>query len=177
VSRQAVTDQLTGLSNHGRFQEMLGIEVEQVRRYTHPLGLILLDIDNFKRFNDTYGHQQGDRVLKAVADVLRENSRDADVPARYGGEEMALILPHTDLAGAHAIAERVRAAIEDLRVPMLEGDGVLRVTASLGVATMLEGEKDELVAEADAALYRAKRSGKNRVERATPVPAGVGRSG
>ena len=177
VSRQAVTDQLTGLANHGRFQEMLGLEIEQVRRYRHPLGLILLDIDDFKRVNDTYGHQQGDRVLREVARVLRESSRDVDVPARYGGEEMALILPHTDLDGSYAIAERVRAAVEQLRVPMIDGTGELRVTASVGVATTLEGEKDGLVAEADAALYRAKRAGKNRVVCATPAPAGVGGSG
>ena len=177
VSRQAVTDQLTGLANHGRFQEMLDIEIEQVRRYRHPLALILLDIDDFKQVNDTHGHQQGDRVLREVARVLSENSRDADVPARYGGEEMALILPHTDQEGAHAIAERVRAAVEELTVAMTDGSGDLRVSVSVGVATTLEGGKDSLIAEADAALYRAKRGGKNRVECATSAPAGVGRSG
>jgi diguanylate cyclase (GGDEF)-like protein len=169
VSRQAVTDQLTGLANHGRFQDLLSTEVEQVRRYGHPLSLILLDIDNFKSVNDTYGHQQGDQVLKAVARALRENSREADVPARYGGEEMALILPHTDLEGAFAIAERARESIESLCVPLVEGVGDLRVTASLGVATMTEGEKDGLIGEADAALYEAKRSGKNRTLRAARV--------
>src|SRR5205807_95904 len=117
VSRQAVTDELTGLANHGRFQDLLLAEVEQVRRYRHPLGLIMLDIDDFKSVNDTYGHQQGDVVLKRVARVLADNSRDADFPARYGGEEMALILPHTDLEGAYAIAERVRIAVEGLGGP------------------------------------------------------------
>lgn len=173
VSRQAVTDPLTGLANHGRFQDLLSTEVEQVRRYGHPLSLILLDIDNFKLVNDTHGHQQGDQVLKAVARVLRDTSREADVPARYGGEEMALILPHTDLEGAYAIAERARIAIEELRVPMVEGEGDLQVTASLGVATLTQGEKDTLIGETDAALYEAKRSGKNRTVRAAPVvPAG-----
>jgi diguanylate cyclase (GGDEF)-like protein len=95
------------------------------------------------------------------------------VPARYGGEEMALILPHTDLEGAYAIAERVRCAIEELHIPMVDGAGELRVTASFGVATLLEGEKDELIAASDVALYRAKRSGKNRSERAEPQAAGV----
>ena len=117
VRRQAVTDELTGLANHGRFQELLNAEIEQVRRYHHPIGLIMLDIDDFKAVNDTYGHPQGDAVLRHVASVLRENSRDADSPARYGGEELSLILPHTDLEGAHAIAERIRTAVEDLRVP------------------------------------------------------------
>jgi diguanylate cyclase (GGDEF)-like protein len=162
VQRQAVTDELTGLANHGRFQELLRAEIDQVRRYEHPVGLIMLDIDNFKAVNDTFGHQQGDVVLKHVARVVRESSRDADSPARYGGEEMALILPHTDLPGAHAIAERIRTAVEALHVPRLDQRGVLRVTASLGVAASTEGDKDVLIAEADAALYAAKRSGKNR---------------
>jgi len=162
VSRQAVTDELTNLSNHGRFQELLGTEVEQIRRYHHWLGLIMLDIDDFKAINDSYGHQQGDLVLKRVARVLAENSREADFPARYGGEEMALILPHTDLQGAYAIAERIRTAIESARIPLGDGQGVVRVTASLGVAASTDCTKDELIAEADAALYEAKHGGKNR---------------
>jgi diguanylate cyclase (GGDEF)-like protein len=162
VRRQAVTDELTGLANHGRFQELLGAESEQVRRYQHPLGLIMLDIDDFKVVNDTYGHQQGDAVLRQVASVVRENSRDADSPARYGGEELSLILPHTDLEGAHAIAERIREAVEDLRVPRTDGLGFLRITASVGVAASTDGHKDALIAEADGALYEAKRLGKNR---------------
>jgi diguanylate cyclase (GGDEF)-like protein len=170
IRRQAVTDELTGLANHGRFQEMLAAEVEQVRRYHHPLGLIMLDIDDFKAINDTYGHLQGDLVLKAVADVVRENSREADTPARYGGEEMALILPHTDLEGAYAIAERVRLAIEALKLPRVEGPGTLATTASVGVAAARDGTREGLIAEADGALYEAKRSGKNRTVRA---PAGA----
>ena len=166
VTRQAVTDELTGLTNHGRFQELLGAEMEQVRRYHHPVGLIMLDIDNFKSVNDTYGHQQGDVVLRRVARVVADSSRDADFPARYGGEEMALILPHTDLEGAYAIAERVRTAVESLRVPRIDDAGVLRITASLGVAATTDGSKDALIADADAALYDAKRQGKNRTIRA-----------
>jgi diguanylate cyclase (GGDEF)-like protein len=162
VSRQAVTDELTGLANHGRFQELLDLEIEQVRRYRHPLGLIMLDVDNFKSINDTYGHQQGDVVLKRVAKVLADTSREADFPARYGGEEMALILPHTDLEGAYAIAERIRTGIEAARVARNDGEGVLRVTASLGVASLTDGSKDDLIADADGALYEAKRTGKNR---------------
>ncbi len=162
VSRQAVTDELTGLSNHRRFQELLAVEMEQVRRYHHPVGLIMLDIDNFKSVNDTYGHQQGDVVLRRVSRVLADTSREADFPARYGGEELALILPHTDMAGSFAIAERIRTSVEALRIPRLDGEGVLRVTVSLGVAASTDGSKEDLVAEADAALYDAKRQGKNR---------------
>lgn len=173
VRRQAVTDELTGLANHGRFQELLAHESEQVRRYHHPLGLIMLDIDNFKQINDTYGHQQGDSVLRRVARVMRDTSRDADVAARYGGEEMALVLPHTDLEGAVAIADRVRVEIEGLRIPRLDGAGQLRVTASLGVAATNAGEKDKLIAEADAALYRAKREGKNRTVHSASHAANV----
>jgi diguanylate cyclase (GGDEF)-like protein len=161
VSRQAVTDELTGLANHGRFQELLNAEIEQVRRYHHPIGLIMLDIDDFKAVNDTYGHQQGDAVLRHVASVLRENSRDVDSPARYGGEELSLILPHTDLEGAFAIAERIRAAVEGLRVARTDGDGVLRITASVGVTASTGGDKHRLIADADGALYEAKRRGKN----------------
>jgi diguanylate cyclase (GGDEF)-like protein len=173
VQRQAVTDELTGLANHGRFQEVLNAEMEQVRRYHYVVGLIMLDVDNFKVVNDTYGHPQGDVVLKQIAHVLRDTSRDADAPARYGGEEMALILPHTDLEGSYAIAERVRVAIEELRIPRIDGQGVLRVTASLGVGATTDGDKDTLIGEADAALYRAKRAGKNRSVRAEPVAANV----
>jgi diguanylate cyclase (GGDEF)-like protein len=162
VRRQAVTDELTGLANHGRFQDLLSAEIEQVRRYEHPVGLIMLDLDDFKSVNDTYGHQQGDVVLKHIARVLRDSSREADTAARYGGEEMALILPHTDLAGSYAIAERVRTAIESLHIPRLDGEGILRITASLGVASSAEGDKDSLISEADGALYAAKRGGKNR---------------
>jgi diguanylate cyclase (GGDEF)-like protein len=173
VQRQAVTDELTGLANHGRFQELLQAEIEQVRRYQHPVGLIMLDLDDFKSINDTYGHQQGDVVLKHVARVLRDTSRDADSPARYGGEEMAVVLPHTDLEGSYAISERLRTAIESLRIPRLDSQGTLRITASFGVAASTEGDKDALIADADAALYTAKREGKNRTVRARPQWAKV----
>ena len=170
VQRQAVTDELTGLFNHRRFQEVMFQEVERAKRFGNEMGLIMLDIDNFKRVNDTYGHMQGDLVLREVARVLRESSREIDEPARYGGEEMAVALPGTDLDGAFNFAERVRHSIESLELPLIEGGGTLRVTASFGAAAF-QGEdgaadKDSLVAAADAALYRAKRSGKNRTVRA-----------
>jgi diguanylate cyclase (GGDEF)-like protein len=166
VQRQAVTDDLTGLTTHGRFQELLGAEMEEVRRYSYPVGLVMLDLDDFKAVNDLHGHQQGDVVLRAAAEVLRETKRDVDVAARYGGEELALILPHTDLDGTYVIAERVREAIELVEVPLLKSTGTLRVTASLGVAAASGGDKNELIAAADAALYVAKREGKNRTVRA-----------
>ncbi len=173
VRKQAVTDELTGLANHGRFQDLLSAEIEQVRRYHHQLGLIMVDIDNFKSVNDTYGHQQGDVVLKHVARVLQDTSREADTAARYGGEELALILPHTDLEGSYAIAERARTAIAALRIPRLDGQVILIITACLGVAASSEGLKDDLIAEADAALYTAKREGKNRTVRAAARAANV----
>ena len=173
VRIQAVTDELTGLYNLRHFHDTLDGELERSRRFGTDVGLMLLDIDDFKRVNDTYGHQQGDLVLIEVARVLRELSRDIDEPARYGGEEMAVILPQTDLHGAELLAERMRLAIEDLSIERLDGGGHLTVTASFGVASLPECAKDKesLIAEADAALYRAKRGGKNAVRRGDPVTA------
>jgi diguanylate cyclase (GGDEF)-like protein len=166
--------ELTGLANHGRFQELLGAEIEQVRRYHQPIGLIMLDIDDFKAVSDAYGHPQGDAVPRDVARVLQENSRDADCPRRYGGEELSLIHPHTDLDGA--IAERIRSSVESLRVARTDGRGVLRITASLRVATSMDGDKQALIADGDRALYEAKRSGTDRTisaaARATDAPGG-----
>jgi diguanylate cyclase (GGDEF)-like protein len=173
VRIQAVTDELTGLYNLRHFHETLDGEIERSRRFAQPVGLMLLDIDNFKSVNDTYGHQQGDLVLIEVGRVLRALSRDIDEPARYGGEEMAVILPQTDVAGAELLAERMRAAVAGIEIERLDGGGRLQVTASFGVASLPANahDKDALIAEADAALYRAKRAGKNRVGRAEPVTA------
>jgi diguanylate cyclase (GGDEF)-like protein len=173
VQRQAITDELTGLANVRKFHGSLRNELERARRFESPLGLVMLDIDNFKRVNDTYGHQQGDVVLASVAGALRDLSRDIDEPARYGGEEMAVILPQTDAEGAAQLAERMREAVEELRVPRVDGEGHLVVTASFGVAAIpySASDKEALIAAADAALYRAKRGGKNRVEVADGVTA------
>jgi diguanylate cyclase (GGDEF)-like protein len=173
VQRQAITDDLTELATHGHFQSLLGAEMDEVRRYKYPVGLVMLDIDDFKSINDLYGHQQGDVVLRCVAQVLRDNSRDVDVPARYGGEELALILPHTDLDGTYVIAERAREAIERMQVPLLDREGTLQITASFGVAASADGSKDELISAADAALYVAKREGKNRTVKASSQTANV----
>jgi len=170
VQRQAVTDELTGLFNHRRFQEVIDLEIERARRFGTGLGLIMLDIDNFKAVNDTYGHLQGDFVLKEVARVLRNSAREIDEPARYGGEEMAVALPQTDLDGAFEFAERLRRRIEELRIRRLDGSGeTLSVTASFGAAALPESgdvDKATLVNAADQALYRAKGLGKNRVVKA-----------
>jgi diguanylate cyclase (GGDEF)-like protein len=173
VRIQAVTDELTGLYNLRHFHETLDSEIERSKRFGTDVGLMLLDIDNFKRVNDTYGHQQGDLVLIEVGRVLRTLSRDIDEPARYGGEEMAVILPQTDVAGAELLAERMRVAVAGIEIDRLDGQGRLNVTASFGVASLPSNarDKDALIAEADAALYRAKRSGKNKVGRAEPVTA------
>jgi diguanylate cyclase (GGDEF)-like protein len=165
VSEQAVTDELTGLSNQRRFREQIAREDARARRFKHDLSLIMLDIDDFKQVNDEHGHLQGDAVLRMVGRVLGEESRGVDEPARYGGEEFAVALPETDLAGALELAERIRSRIEAERVPNVDGAASLRVTASIGAASMpiSAGNVQELIAAADAALYEAKRAGKNRV--------------
>lgn len=174
VQRQAITDELTGLWNVRHFHDLLDQEIERAQRFNHHIGLVMVDIDDFKQVNDTYGHPQGDLVLKEIARVLQAESRDIDFPARYGGEEMAVILPQTDAGGAAMLAERMREAIERLEVRRLDGQGVLKLTGSFGVAAVPASATDKrhLIAVADEALYRAKRSGKNRVERAETTPEG-----
>src|SRR5215216_648073 len=136
VSEQAVTDELTGLSNPRRFRELMAKEDERAHRFDHDLSLIMLDIDDFKQVNDEHGHLQGDEVLRMIGRVLDEESRGIDEPARYGGEEFAVALPETDLAGAVELAERIRSRIESERVPGVNGAAPLRVTASVGAASM-----------------------------------------
>lgn len=170
--RQAVTDEATGLFNNRRLLEVIDEEVLRCKRLDQVLGLLMLDIDDFKQINDTFGHLQGDLVLQLVAQVLRDSSREIDEPARYGGDELAVALPGTDLEGAFHLAERVRERIMALDIPRTEGPGTLNVTASLGVAAMPANadDKDGLIAAADGALYQAKWTGKNRTERANGRP-------
>jgi diguanylate cyclase (GGDEF)-like protein len=176
VSQQAVTDELTGLSNQRRFRELMAKEEERAQRFRHDLSLIMLDIDDFKRVNDEHGHLQGDEVLRTIGRILDEESRGIDEPARYGGEEFAVALLETDLEGAVEVAERIRSRIEAERVRGVNGGSPLRVTASVGAASMPASAKtaQDLIAAADAALYEAKRSGKNRVVTA-PARSQAGR--
>jgi len=166
VQEDAMTDELTRLSNLRQMRAGLARELERGRRFNTSVGLVALDIDDFKRVNDTFGHPQGDEVLRQVAGVLHDLSREIDEPARSGGEEMAVVVSQTSLEGAAHLAERMREGIEGLQIPRLDGEGEIRVTASFGVAAVPGSAHDEasLIAAADAALYRAKRAGKNRVE-------------
>jgi diguanylate cyclase (GGDEF)-like protein len=173
VRRQAITDELTGLGNYAHFQQLLSIALGQVKRYRDTVGLVMLDLDDFKLINDTYGHQQGDAVLRAVARAIRDSCREADVPARYGGDELAVILPRTPIDGAFAIGERIRLAIANLEIARPNGGERLHLTASIGVAASATGDKEALISDADRALYKAKRAGKNRTAKAQPDTANV----
>jgi diguanylate cyclase (GGDEF)-like protein len=163
----AMYDYLTGAYNHREFHARLSEEMERARRYARPLALLMLDIDRFKLVNDTYGHQAGDEVLKALSKILQREVRAMDHVARYGGEEFALILPETTGPNALNIAERMRGVIEAASIGAMGRE--IRVTASIGVAAFPEdaaGEQ-EMISKADRALYAAKEAGRNRV-RAAP---------
>lgn len=163
LRRQATLDELTGLSNHRRFQEALNQEIARTRRSGQPTALVMLDIDDFKRLNDAYGHRLGDGVLQTVADVIAGACRATDEPARYGGDELAVILPDTDLEGAWTLGESMRRAVEALDLALEDGTP-LRVTVSVGVGAVERdgGDSGALVEAADTGLFQAKRAGKNR---------------
>jgi diguanylate cyclase (GGDEF)-like protein len=163
VERQASTDGLTELANRRQFEEALAAEISRAERFGGTIALVLADLDDFKQVNDRYGHQTGDDVLRAFADILRETVRDIDVAARYGGEEFAVLLPQTDLEGAERLAERLRETMAERRL-LLDPATSFRVTASFGVAGFPDASTPAaLFAAADEALYRAKSEGKNRV--------------
>lgn len=159
LSEMATTDALTGLNNRRMFDHSLQLELAIVERRETPLSLLVLDVDHFKRINDTHGHEVGDTVLVAIAQVLSGCARVIDIVARVGGEEFAVILPNTDTPGALEVAERMRTAVAQatwLAQP---------ATISIGVATLQPAEDaSSLYARADAALYAAKAAGRNRVE-------------
>jgi len=155
----ATRDGLTNLWNHRSFQEQFANEFSRAKRHMRELSLILLDVDFFKQFNDTFGHQAGDEVLRRVARVLQSTARQIDIVARYGGEEFAIILPDEDIRTSTLAAERFRKAIESEEWP------ARAVTASFGVATLKRtcDDPSAMIAEADRALYQSKRTGRNRV--------------
>jgi diguanylate cyclase (GGDEF)-like protein/PAS domain S-box-containing protein len=181
LSALALTDGLTGLWNRRAFDEALAREWKRTLRDGSQISLLLLDIDHFKLFNDQYGHQTGDDCLRAVAAATRGAMRVSDIVARYGGEEITIILPATDAAGAAAAAETVRSAVEKLQLNH-EGnpEGKGRVTVSVGAATAyarqigaVEKMPESLLQAADSAMYKAKSEGRNRVVTALLVsPAG-----
>lgn len=176
----AMTDGLTGVLNRRAFDEALAREWEHTVRTSGQMSLLLLDIDHFKDFNDTYGHQAGDDCLRVVAAAIRSGlKRPADILARYGGEEFAVILPDVDASGAVEVAGRIRQAIADMKIPHLKSQtGRGKVTASVGVATALARNggtirmPEGLLLAADTALYKAKRNGRNRVDTALLLAPG-----
>ncbi len=164
LRRLATTDPLTGANNRRRFTEISERELLRCKRYGHPLCVMILDADKFKAVNDTYGHEAGDRVLKALSDVCRTQLRDVDVFGRFGGEEFTLTLPETSRETALEAAERLRIALAETPVPLDDGQSI-SFTVSIG-ATVLNGAGDtldDLIARADGALYQAKEGGRNRV--------------
>jgi diguanylate cyclase (GGDEF)-like protein len=164
VACLAFSDPMTGLANYRGFERHIDEECARADRYQHPVALLMLDLDHFKRVNDCYGHPAGDAVLRHVGEVLRSHVRSIDIPARYGGEEFAVICPETDIDEALVLAERLRLALEMSDCLLPSGER-LAVTVSVGAAVLRAGMglKAELVAEADCALYEAKRAGRNRV--------------
>jgi diguanylate cyclase (GGDEF)-like protein len=167
AARSSGTDDLTNLPNRRAFTEAAGAELVRARRSGRALAVALVDIDDFKLVNDTYGHSAGDRVLRGVADLLREHFREIDRPARLGGDEFAVLLPETDLNGAHEAAERFVTALAGCEF----GDGRNRlrgITASAGISAAADRDLDVLLEAADRALYRAKKHGKNQVRTEDP---------
>ena len=161
---QATTDRMTKLFSHHYFQQNLEDEIARAHRYGTTLSLIMFDIDHFKKFNDTYGHLQGDLIIKEIAKILRASVRTIDFTARYGGEEYAVILPEVNLKGAVVVAERIRRTIEAHSFSGEEGP--LFVTVSIGVAEFKPARMrsaSQLIADADKALYQSKEMGRNRV--------------
>ena len=165
LERLSVTDRLTDLYNHGYLHQRLEQELERSARFGHQVSLVMLDIDDFKKFNDRYGHPKGDRVLAAVSGIIRQNLREIDVAARYGGEEFVIVLPETDTVGAMSVAERIRVSMAEFPHVAIDGDEPTQQTVSLGVATypIHATTAAALIERADQAMYEAKRAGKNRV--------------
>jgi diguanylate cyclase (GGDEF)-like protein/PAS domain S-box-containing protein len=165
LEQLATRDGLTGLANRRCFDDTLGAEWQRALRNQQPLSLLMVDVDNFKQYNDAYGHLGGDECLQRIASAVASEMRANDLVARYGGEEFAVILPNQSLKGAAIVAERIRCRVEQLRLPNL-GSQQHVVTVSIGAATALASpatDPSQLVATADSALYRAKHMGRNRI--------------
>ena len=181
LERLSVTDELTGLSNRRRLMAELDREVRRSDRHGHPFAVLMLDVDRFKQFNDTFGHQAGDAVLKRLARILRDSTRDVDTVARYGGEEFMVILPETAGAVAARVAERIRSRAEGDRFRPPDKTLELAVTVSVGFAIFPEHAKapETLIEAADQALYKSKEAGRNRVTAAetkkSPARSSAGR--
>ncbi|MBU2227609.1 MAG: GGDEF domain-containing protein, partial [Proteobacteria bacterium] len=166
----SVTDELTGLFNRRGFFQLADREFERALRFGRPLSALMLDIDNFKRVNDTHGHTGGDQVLRVLADCFRQNTRAIDIAGRYGGEEFAILLPEILQSEAIQIAERLRQSMADLSIPIGSENGLfppvdISIAVSIGVAALSKDVPSltDLISRADQALYRAKDSGRNRV--------------
>ena len=165
LQRLSTIDGLTGVSNRGAFDERLELEWKRSYRHSTSLSLIMFDIDDFKAYNDTYGHQGGDDCLKQVASVIQDTlGRSTDLLCRYGGEEFGVILPETNEEGAMRVGEKIRSAIEALKIPHAGSKIRPSVTISVGTATMIPTvctSVVNLVSNADKAVYQAKRDGRN----------------
>ena len=165
LERLATRDGLTGLANRRCFDDTIHAEWQRAQRQQQPLSLLMVDVDNFKQYNDSHGHMKGDDCLRRVAGAVASEMRSNDLVARYGGEEFAVILPNQSLKGAAIVAERIRHRVERLRLPS-DHAGTPCVTVSIGAATALPGvgtELAQLIHTADSALYRAKHLGRNRI--------------
>lgn len=160
----ALLDGLTNIYNRRYFEELLDREVERALRYPQEFSLLMIDIDDFKKYNDTYGHLAGDNVLRSITEILLKKSRVTDFIARYGGEEFVIIAPHTDKKGATILAARI-VDIVSRKEFILKNSGLSRVTVSIGVAAFKEdaATKEDLIQRADEALYQAKKLGKNKM--------------
>lgn len=165
LEHQTQVDSLTGLFNRRAFEKKIGEEFERAQRYHHPVSLLILDIDNFKTINDTYGHHGGDMALIKISDTLRRKTRRSDFAARYGGEEFLLILPESDEESALQVAQKIHEEIRSCRFGTDDRPFLLTVSIGLSSTTnKLYPDWREMVNDADRALYRAKNSGKDRVE-------------
>jgi diguanylate cyclase (GGDEF)-like protein len=164
LEQRAHTDVLTGLSNRRHFYELAEQEVARAKRYDTPLAVLMLDIDHFKKINDTYGHHIGDSVLQKLSEVCRRTLRENDIVGRLGGEEFAILLPEADNQRALEVAERLRLAVANSRIP-LPKEGHFRFFISIGVTSFVETDEniDSMLRRADAALYASKHAGRNRV--------------